>query len=32
VDVDKGGATTVMDCSINGAKVIMGQLRQRRLG
>ncbi|GHB03316.1 hypothetical protein GCM10009069_27510 [Algimonas arctica] len=32
VDVDKGGATTVMDCSINGAKLIMGQLRQRRLG
>lgn len=32
VDVDKGGAKTVMDCSINGAKLIMGQLRQRRLG
>lgn len=32
VDVDKGGAKTVMDCSINGAKLIMAQLRQRRLG
>jgi ribonuclease G len=32
VDVDKGGAKTVMDCSVNGAKLIMAQLRQRRLG
>lgn len=32
VDVDKGGAKTVMDCSTNGAKLIMAQLRQRRLG
>lgn len=32
IDVDKGGAKTVMDCSINAAKLIMAQLRQRRLG
>ena len=32
VDVDKGGAATVMDCSVNGAKLILSQLRQRRLG
>lgn len=32
VDVDKGGAATVMDTSVNAAKTIMTQLRQRALG
>lgn len=32
VDVDKGGAKTVMDCSSNAASLIMSQLRLRGLG
>ncbi|GLQ19059.1 ribonuclease E/G [Algimonas porphyrae] len=32
VDVDKGGAKTVMDCSTNAASLIMSQLRLRGLG
>ncbi|MEM7728028.1 MAG: ribonuclease E/G [Pseudomonadota bacterium] len=32
VDVDKGGAKTVMDCSVAAAKLVMSQLRLRGLG
>lgn len=32
VDVDKGEARTVMDCSVNAAKLILDQLRLRQLG
>lgn len=32
IDIDKGGAKTVMDCSVAAAKLIMAQLRLRGLG
>ncbi|MGB3457375.1 MAG: ribonuclease E/G [Litorimonas sp.] len=32
IDVDKGGAKTVMECSVAAAKLIMAQLRLRGLG
>ncbi len=32
IDVDKGGAKTVMDCSVAAAKLILAQLRLRSLG
>ena len=32
VDVDKGGAKTVMDCSVGAAKLILDQLRLRGMG
>ena len=32
IDIDKGGASTVMDCCVAAAKLLMAQLRLRRLG
>ncbi|MEL6686437.1 MAG: ribonuclease E/G [Pseudomonadota bacterium] len=32
IDIDKGGASTVMDCSVAAAKLVMAQLRLRGLG
>lgn len=32
IDVDKGSAQTVMDCSVNAARLILSQLRLRGLG
>lgn len=32
IDIDKGGAATVMDCSVLAAKLVMSQLRLRGLG